>query len=205
MSVSTLNKKRKIDDEGRKFQERWELNYFCVQVNNKITCLICKEIISVTKEYNIKRHYSSNHEKEFSGIEGKIREEKLKAMKNSFHNQQRGLTKFIKSNESATRASYEISYLLAKHSKSFIDGSLIKECIIKAAEFVCPEKAQSFRDISLSRNTVADRITEIADNISSQLQEISAKVQFFSIAIDESTDVRDVAQVAVFFVVATII
>lgn len=199
MSLSTLNNKRKIDDEGRKFQERWELNYFCVEVNNKITCLICKESISVTKEYNIKRHYSTNHEEQFSCFEGKIREEKLKTMKNSLNSQQRVLTKFMKSNESVTRASYEISYLLAKHSKSFTDGSLIKECMIKAAEFVCPEKVQSFRDISLSRNTVVDRITEMADNVSSQLQEISTKVQFFSIAIDESTDVRDVAQVAVFF------
>jgi hypothetical protein len=88
-------------------------------------------------------------------------------MKNSLNSQQRVLTKFMKSNESVTKASYEISYLLAKHSKSFTDGSFIEECMIKAAEFVCPEKVQSFRDISLSRNTVVDRITEMADNISS--------------------------------------
>lgn len=160
MSLSTLNRKQKIDDEGGKFQERWKPNYFCVEVNNKITCLICKESISVTKEYNTKRHHSSNHEEQLSRFEGKIKEEKLKATKNSLFSQQRVLTKFTKSNESVTRASYAISYLLAKHSKSFVDGSLIEECVIEAAGFVCPEEAQSFRDTALSGNTAAGRMTE---------------------------------------------
>ena len=58
---------------------------------------------------------------------------------------------------------------------------------------------QLFGDISLSRNTVSRRINEMADNLSEQLYEVFATVLCFSIAIDESIDIQDVAQVAVFF------
>ncbi|UYV83594.1 hypothetical protein LAZ67_23001562 [Cordylochernes scorpioides] len=33
--------KRKIADEHRNFQEKWELEYFCSEVKDKIICLIC--------------------------------------------------------------------------------------------------------------------------------------------------------------------
>lgn len=48
-------------------------------------------------------------------------------------------------------------------------------------------------------------ILNTADNISSQLKEISTKAQFITIAIDESMGVRGIAQVAVFFMFAIII
>ena len=86
-----------------------------------------------------------------------------------------------------------------KHSKAFTDGSFVRDCMIQAAKFICPEKMQLFGGISLSRNTVSQRINEMADNLSEQLYEVSATVLCFSITIDESIDIQDVAQVAVFF------
>ena len=106
--------------------------------------------------------------------------------------------KMNKSSESAVKASYEISCLLAKHTKPFSEGSMVKECMIKAAENVCPEKVKVFQEISLSRNTVAQRITQIVDDLREQLQELSSSFQCFSIALDESNDIVDVAQIALF-------
>lgn len=82
----------------------------------------------------------------------------------------------MKSNESVTRASYEISYLLAKHSKPLTDCSLVKDYMINTSKYVCPEKMQLFGDISLSRNMVSDTTNEMADNLSEQLSEIFATV-----------------------------
>ena len=42
MSLSKVGK-RKIDQEGRVFQEKWERAYFFVEVQNIPTCLICKQ------------------------------------------------------------------------------------------------------------------------------------------------------------------
>ncbi|UYV62210.1 hypothetical protein LAZ67_1008233 [Cordylochernes scorpioides] len=55
--------KRKIADEHRNFQEKWELEYFCSEVKDKIICLICNNAISVPKLYNIKRHYEQHKSK----------------------------------------------------------------------------------------------------------------------------------------------
>lgn len=54
-------KKRKFDDEKRVFNSKWELMYLCIENNNKPMCLICLQVISVLKEYNISRHYTSMH------------------------------------------------------------------------------------------------------------------------------------------------
>lgn len=45
------------------FREKWGRAYFFVEVKSMPTCLICKKIVSVLKEYNLKRHYESKHSK----------------------------------------------------------------------------------------------------------------------------------------------
>lgn len=83
-------------------------------------------------------------------------------------------------------------------SKPFSDGEFVKTCMLKAAEVVCPEKRPAFANISLTRNTVADRVTELSSDLSSQMKEKIKSFIAFSIAIDESTDVTDIAQLAIF-------
>ncbi|GFQ85955.1 proteinral transcription factor ii-i repeat domain-containing protein 2a [Trichonephila clavata] len=46
----------------------------------------------------------------------------------------------------------------------------------------------------MSANTVARRVENIAKNISSQLFDKNGHVEWFSLALDESTDVSDTAQ-----------
>ena len=60
-------------------------------------------------------------------------------------------------------ASYVLSELIAKHPKPFTEGGFIKECLIKAAEIVCPENVKSFQTTSLSQNTVVEGVADLAD------------------------------------------
>ena len=80
----------------------------------------------------------------------------------------------------------------------FSDGDFVKTCMLKAAEIVCPEKRQAFENISLTRNTVADRISDLSADLGNQLKCKVKSFIAFSIAIDESTDITDVAQLAIF-------
>ncbi|XP_078296202.1 general transcription factor II-I repeat domain-containing protein 2B isoform X2 [Panthera onca] len=80
--------KRKIDQEGRVFQEKWERAYFFVEVQNIPTCLICKQSMSVSKEYNLRRHYQTNHSKHYDQYTEKLRDEKL-------HELKKGLRKYL--------------------------------------------------------------------------------------------------------------
>ena len=65
-------KKRKLVDEQRVFQDKWELPFFCTIVSGKIHCLTCNSCIATPKEYNLRRHYEANH-KSYKQYEGHMR------------------------------------------------------------------------------------------------------------------------------------
>lgn len=100
--------------------------------------------------------------------------------------------------DAAVKASYLIAKEIVVASKPFSEGEFIKTCMVKAAEIVCPEKQQAFVNISLTRNTIAERISDISVNLDSQLKNKVKAFTAFSVAIDESTDVTDVAQLTIF-------
>ena len=52
-----------------------------------------------------------------------------------------------------------------------------------------PEKANLFKDISLTRNTVAKRIDDMSSELKQQLKAESLKYEHFSLAIDETVDI----------------
>ncbi|GFQ99430.1 general transcription factor II-I repeat domain-containing protein 2 [Trichonephila clavata] len=119
-------------------------------------------------------------------------------MKRGLKSQQSSFTKLKTEQEAATRASFRVALEIAKRGKPFTDGKMIKECIIAVAEEMCPEKVNLLKTVSMSANTVARRVENIAENISSQLFDKNGHVKWFSLALDESTDVSDTAQVLLY-------
>jgi len=61
-------------------------------------------------------------------------------------------------------ASYLIANDIALASKPCCEGEFVKTCILKAAEIMCSEKLKFFANISLTRNIVAGRISDISSN-----------------------------------------
>ena len=95
-----------------------------------ITCLICYDKISVCKEYNIRRHYVSKHKSEYQTHN----EELTKAISS----QQASLQKHLVKTGKCTKVSYLIAEKLAKKGKPFVDGELVKECIVIGFNEYCP-------------------------------------------------------------------
>ena len=93
---------------------------------------------------------------------------------------------------------YVLSELIAKHSKPFTEGDFIRQCLIETAKIVCPGNLKAFQTIALSRNTVAERVTYLAANLSEQIKAKSSSSESFSIACDESRVICGMAQLAVF-------
>uniref|UniRef100_A0A3B3TV26 SPIN-DOC-like zinc-finger domain-containing protein n=1 Tax=Poecilia latipinna TaxID=48699 RepID=A0A3B3TV26_9TELE len=179
--------KRKIASECRRFQTRWENEYFFKEINGKCVCLICNEDVAVMKEYNVRRHYETKHQSytSYTGVEPC-------KLNSSF---------FFSANkiqENATTASYEVAKLIAQHGKLFSDGDFIKQYLIKVTEIMCPEKVLDFNNVSLSRNTVVRRIEDLSANLKLQLRDKACAFDFYSIACDESTDATDTAQLLIF-------
>ncbi|XP_042589393.1 general transcription factor II-I repeat domain-containing protein 2-like [Cyprinus carpio] len=99
-----------------------------------------------------------------------------------------------KENEAAVEASYTVSEIIAKARKPFKEGKFIKKCLLLAASKVCPEKNDQFSKISLSANTVAERISDLSCSLCEKAKYFCA----YSVALDESTDNTDTAQLAVY-------
>ena len=108
------------------------------------------------------------------------------------------LSKVSLQQESVVKASYLVAEMIAKKSKPFADGEFIKECIVRVADVICPEKKETFVKISLSRQTITRRVEELGNSIEETLIAKTRKFLSYSLALDESTDVRSTAQLALF-------
>ena len=93
--------------------------------------------------------------------------------------------------------SFKLSEAIAEKGKPFSDGEFIKHCLLIFAELSCPEKKHLIEQ-TLSRYTVARRIDTMACHLEAALAENINKFSHFSLALDESTDINDTAQLAVF-------
>ncbi|XP_071056888.1 zinc finger BED domain-containing protein 5-like [Onthophagus taurus] len=104
-------------------------------------------------------------------------------------------------NEDAVEASYRISYRIARNGKNHTIGENLILSSFKDA-VVCMfgnEYVQKINAIPLSNDTVSRRIKEISANMEETLIKEINHSQYFSIQVDESTDV---AQFAVLMVIA---
>uniref|UniRef100_A0A6P7HAL3 General transcription factor II-I repeat domain-containing protein 2A-like n=1 Tax=Diabrotica virgifera virgifera TaxID=50390 RepID=A0A6P7HAL3_DIAVI len=199
MASSTVGpKKRKVAEELRSFQDRWTDTYFFVEFKTKPICLICNESVSVMKEYNIKRHYDTKHANKFDKYKGQFRQDQVNSLKRKLSAQQQVFTRANPESTCYVKASYAIAAILAKKSKPFSDGEIVKECLESVAEMLCPEKKKEFSKISLSRQTITRRVDDIGKHVEDKLKNRASEFIYYSLALDESTDMTDTAQVAIF-------
>ena len=191
---SNCSRKRKVENENRQFHKSWTYDYFFTNINDRAVCLICCEQLSVLKKYNVKRHYESKHSSKFDNLQGQLR----KDMVDQLQETQRNLFVSDSSIANTVRASYLVSQILAKRMKPFSDGEMVKECLLVIADIAFPDKKDIISTISLSRFTIARRIGKLSENIEEMLREQISKLEWISLAVDESCDISDTAQLAVF-------
>ena len=56
---------KKVSEKNIKFNFNWEDKYFFVINNGKTQCLVCLQVISVPKEFNVQRHYKTLNENRY--------------------------------------------------------------------------------------------------------------------------------------------
>ena len=92
-------------------------------------------------------------------------------MKRSLVSQQTMFVKAQIQSDSAVKASFIVAEEIAKSTRPFTEGEFLKNCLLKVCDVVCPDKRHAFLNVSLSRNTVADRVCELSTNLQQQLTE----------------------------------
>ncbi|XP_022181893.1 general transcription factor II-I repeat domain-containing protein 2B-like [Myzus persicae] len=199
--------KRKIEDEHRIFQDSWEIEFFCISgKKHDALCLICRKTITIPKRYSINRHYNTHHT-EFSKNyphPSKIREEKLVELKKGIFSEKQSMLRFTNKNELATKASYEVTHMLAKRMKPFSDAELIKNCMETVVNtlFCNFSNFKEIRDqisnLQLSDATCVRRIEHLGNQVFDSVINELIDCRFFSLALDSSVDISSTSQLILF-------
>ena len=100
----------------------------------------------------------------------KIERKKIKKLQKEFVTQQLMFKKSDQESQTSTHARYVITYEIAKRGKPLLKGEFIKDCMLKIAEIVCPDKQRAFQNVSLSQMTIMRRVEEIGSDINDQLK-----------------------------------
>ncbi|XP_014652028.1 PREDICTED: general transcription factor II-I repeat domain-containing protein 2 isoform X1 [Ceratotherium simum simum] len=161
--------KRKIDQEGRVFQEKWERAYFFVEVQNIPTCLICKQSMSVSKEYNLRRHYQTNHSKHYDQYTEQMRDEKLHELKKGLRKYLLGSSEIVSPEQKQVFANVGSSENTAVQPVEDVAGNLWEKL---------REKIRSFVAYSIA----IDEITDINN---------TTQLAIFIRGVDENFDVSE--------------
>ena len=200
------SKKRKVSEEHRTFNASWTNSFaFIADKTGLPVCLICSEKLANNKKSNVERYFQNKHlsfAQKYS--EGDARKKAvLELMRNADQSKQQ-FSKWIKSANSTTYASFVAAQEIVKHGKPFTDGEYLKNSFIKISEHLFmdfknkSEILQKIRDMPLSAKTVKDRTSRMADDITKQqIKDINSAVAY-SIACDESKDKSDIEQIALF-------
>ena len=152
--------------------------------------------ISVCKEYNIKHHYASKHESEYQRFNEERRKTRIEELTKAIRSQQASLEKHAVKTGTCTKVSYLIAEKLAKKGKSLVDGELIKECIV--FNEYCPDKVNLVKETCLSHQIIGRRIDDFGHNIEGTVKDKLSACVLYSLALDESTDQSDTAQLVIF-------
>ena len=109
--------------------------------------------------------------------------------------------KFTKQSEIATLASYQLAWNIAKAKKTYDEGEFVEKCLSYAVDILSPDISKPKRmvsDLHLSRHTVERRVSDISMVIELQLHSDLQACEYFSVALDESCDIQDKSQLAIF-------
>ena len=172
--------------------------FFFIEERGEPFCLKCKRPLVVIKKENLKRHYETNH-LEFKKLDGELRKMKIEEFKKNLYAQQSVMASFCSTNDNVLTVSYEVSELIAKKHKPYDDGAWAKELLVKVAEKLAPKSGYLYQKLSLSRPTVCERIKEMDQDIEDNLKKRAEKFVNFFLCLDETTDIKNTVQLAIFF------
>ncbi|KAK0138833.1 General transcription factor II-I repeat domain-containing protein 2 [Merluccius polli] len=179
------------------FHSEWEEDYFFVYSNSKSICLICNASVALPKKGNLERHFKTVYKSYDTNFPAKspLRARKVQELKSQLATQQ---SVFTRPNSKTS------SRVLAKRKKPFMDGEIVKEAFLEAADVLFAdfknrkEIVSAIQDMQLSRNSVTRRCEGMAEDVEQQLRNDIDACECFSLQFDKSTDVVDVAQLCVF-------
>ncbi|XP_077312023.1 SCAN domain-containing protein 3-like [Lithobates pipiens] len=200
-------KKRKVDTENRVFKDEWTDQYmFILPVGSlKPVCLICCETVALIKSSNVKRHYETKHSSfaQTYPQHSEVRARKITELKAQYDRSTKVLSHSFTAQQRANECSLKVAWILGQHKRPFTDGTFVKECLNAVAETLLEGKQKDelcgkINQIPLSASTATKKTEILTEDVLGQLDAAIQSAVCISLAIDESTDITDNAQLLVY-------
>lgn len=191
-------KKQKVD--VRSFQTSWTTDYGFVQQNDRAICVLCRESV-VFRTSSVQRHFQIKHESSFKDNADK--REAIQRASKQYEKQSTFFSKVFQGKNQVTECSFKIAQSLAQKGRPFTDGEFMKQTFLSTGEILfddLPNKdtiLARIRDIPASARTIERRITEMTQNVQKQQRDAIKRSFVFSVALDESVDINDIARLAI--------
>ena len=195
--------KRKKDDEYRTFQQEWTEEFAFMERTGSAVCLICSDKITSMKRSNVKRHFETRHST--FALKYPAGDSRKKACQELLSRVQAGQQQIRVWTQKGdwNSASFAGALAIVRNGKPFTDGEYAKSFMLDVAnelfdDFSNKDKIiKRIKEMPLSARTVHDRSIMMSNQIEDmQVKDINA-APFFSLALDESTDISNLSQFSV--------
>lgn len=199
-----MTAERDSQKSTRYYNPDWALEYYFIDnpKTNSVICILCRKNMKTVKKWNVKRHYESHEdETEFRKITqytGKAREEHVRIQKESILKQMNVLSDFLPKTSKVSDVTYICAWKMAKSNMPFLAANFVKDLLVSVAEVYSPSTINYYKETPLSRQTIERRQGDLAGMVRSDIKESLSKCSYFSLCLDESTDVTSYAQLVVF-------
>ena len=161
-------------------------------------CLICNQVVKTVKGNNANQHFLRHQSHYYAKLKGDSRNICIENLKKNVRTQTTCITTFAKSTNSRCEASYRVAYHLGVAGKLYSDGEFVQRCLIDVVNCIHFGKEADYSSIALSLVAMQRRQDDIAQQLKIFLQaKINKKESLFSLAVDESTDINDSAQLLI--------
>ncbi|GFX40572.1 uncharacterized protein TNCV_2373561 [Trichonephila clavipes] len=202
----TKKKQRKTEDEKCEYKFEWTENFTFIQnLNGLPTCLICKKKFAHNKKSNLERYFTRKHASFSTKYPtGDSRKKAIEELQKSQESSTSVFNNWMQSSSNINVASFVFSLEIAKRGKPYTDGECIKNCFVNASEALLQDFKNKtgilkrITELPFSAKTIKDRTIKMCSNITTQHIEDLKSVSSLSIAVDESCDINDTAQVSLF-------
>uniref|UniRef100_A0A3Q3NFP3 HAT C-terminal dimerisation domain-containing protein n=1 Tax=Labrus bergylta TaxID=56723 RepID=A0A3Q3NFP3_9LABR len=195
--MSFLTLKFKIENEKRRFNPAWTDKYLFILPPNasaKPMCLLCNECLAKTHR-TFQIHFPEGSQE---------RAAKVQSLIASYNRSCTTMVQSCTAQERATAASLRVSWILAKKKRPFTDSETVKDCMLAVVDEVINDVkiktsvTSAIKNVPLSDTSNICRVEILATDVFETLLEELKKADVMSIAVDESTDRTDTAQLCIY-------
>lgn len=187
------------------FKLEWENDFlFAENYFGKAECLVCQRTVVRDYKFFIERHYRLCHS-EYDKLSNNDREELLRNLKKPFYEKmindsQESQAEKLPDRILKRKASFVIAAGLAKRCRPFEDGMFYKELSDSVLECFGEKGAEMrklINDIPVSSTTITRRTENISAFIYSNIKDRIINCKYFSLCLDEYTDITDICQLMI--------